>query len=116
MLSKTDVLVAGNGLFNTLNIKENMMNATSHSFNDWYSLTGQRMADWDKNGLSLKEAEAYLMEYFSDFPAAGVEVGKYIAENWTSRRVKMLNPRARQILIQVCNDYELVINEGHINR
>jgi hypothetical protein len=56
------------------------------------------------------------MEYFSDFPAAGVEVGKYIAENWTSRRVKMLNPRARQILIQVCNDYELVINEGHIAR
>ena len=90
------------------------MNATSHLYNDWYSLTGHRMADWDKNGLSLKEAEAYLMEYFSDFPAAGAEVGKYIAENWTSRRVKMLAPKARQILILVCNDYELTIGGGYV--
>lgn len=90
-------------------IKGHNMRSALSVVNDWYSLSSHRIVEWDLNGLSLNEAETYLIEYLSEFPAAGIEVGKYIAENWTSRRVKMLDPKARQILIQICNDYELTI-------
>ncbi|WP_154215069.1 hypothetical protein [Vibrio parahaemolyticus] len=68
---------------------------------DWFNDRNNRIQNWEKKGLSVKEAQANLFKYRSTIYPAAIEVAEFIFSNWGARMVAMLEKDARDILFEI---------------
>lgn len=78
---------------------------------EWFDDSSSRRKKWDEEGISLKEAKGALFTYNSTVYPIATEMAEYIFENWTARRVAMLDQESRKILFEIW-DKHLSSNES----
>ncbi|SEG21815.1 hypothetical protein [Vibrio hangzhouensis] len=74
---------------------------------EWFQSSYSRIQRWDIQGLSLIEAEIALETYLTDNNPISLEMADYIAENWTGRRVQMLDAESRRTLMKIWDEREI---------
>lgn len=74
---------------------------------EWFQSSYSRIQRWDIEGLSLIEAEIALETYLTDNNPISLEMADYIAENWTGRRVQMLDAESRRTLMKIWDEREI---------
>lgn len=72
---------------------------------DWFDDSANRIKNWDEEGLSLKEAKRALSEIHTTAYPIATEMAEYIFENWTARRVAMLDQESRRILFEIWDNH-----------
>ncbi|MCJ2376605.1 hypothetical protein LNL84_07120 [Vibrio sp. ZSDZ34] len=75
---------------------------------DWFEESYSRIERWDVNGLSLLEVEIALETYLTDNNPISLEIADYVAENWTCRRIRMLNAESRRTLLKIWDERDVV--------
>ncbi|MFA0088253.1 hypothetical protein BCU70_16010 [Vibrio sp. 10N.286.49.C2] len=73
----------------------------------WFETSYTRIKKWDTEGLSLLEAESALDTYLTDNNPISLEMADYVAENWTCRRIQMLDADARRTLMRIWDEREI---------
>ncbi|HFG1878576.1 TPA: hypothetical protein ACGF2C_003507, partial [Vibrio cholerae] len=61
---------------------------------DWFNDSNNRIKNWEKKGLSVKEAQVKLFNYRSTIYPVAIEVAEFIFSNWGARMVAMLEKDA----------------------
>ncbi|MGF1771276.1 hypothetical protein ACP3V5_10885 [Vibrio maritimus] len=74
---------------------------------EWFKNSYVRIQNWDVEGLSLIEAESALGTYLTDNNPVSLEMADYIAENWTCRRIQMLDSESRRTLMKIWDEREI---------
>ncbi|MGR5175194.1 hypothetical protein ACPV4B_01665 [Vibrio parahaemolyticus] len=74
---------------------------------EWFQSSYSRIQRWDIEGLSLIEAEIALETYLTDNNPISLEMADYIAENWTRRRIQMLDTESRRTLMKIWDEREI---------
>ncbi|MBY6196710.1 hypothetical protein [Vibrio hangzhouensis] len=74
---------------------------------EWFQSSYSRIQRWDIEGLSLIEAEIALETYLTDNNPISLEMADYIAENWTGRRIQMLDAESRRTLMKIWDEREI---------
>ncbi|EOW9221474.1 hypothetical protein ACN25X_003566, partial [Vibrio cholerae] len=77
---------------------------------DWFNDSNNRIKNWEKKGLSVKEAQVKLFNYRSTIYPVAIEVAEFIFSNWGARMVAMLEKDARDILFEI---WERELNRSH---
>lgn len=76
---------------------------------EWFQSSYSRIQRWDIEGLSLIEAEIALETYLTDNNPISLEMADYIAENWTRRRIQMLDTESRRTLMKIWDEREIAV-------
>jgi len=72
----------------------------------WFSEKDSRKSKWDKDGLSLDEAEGALSTYYSTIYPVAFEMVEYISKNWSINRLALLKSESRNIFFLVYDQKE----------
>ena len=68
---------------------------------DWFKESKYRIENWEKNGISIKEAQSNLLKYRSTIYPVATEVAEFIFSNWGARMVARLGKEYREILFDI---------------
>lgn len=68
---------------------------------NWFNDSNNRIENWEKNGLSVKEAQENLLQYRSRIYPVAIEVAEFIFSNWGARMVAMLEKDSRDMLFEI---------------
>ncbi|MCY9873820.1 hypothetical protein [Vibrio barjaei] len=73
--------------------------------NDWFEQHGQRIINWNANGLPLTRAEYDLSLIDTPVRAAAVETGLYILEKWSNEEIGRLSKTAMTNLQSIRSEF-----------
>jgi len=65
---------------------------------EWFERRGERNAERDRLGVSVRDAEATLQMYHSTVYPVAVEMAEWILRNWSVKKVERLTKPTRDLL------------------
>jgi hypothetical protein len=74
---------------------------------DWFERQSERNSERDRQGVSVREAEAALQMYHSTVYPVAIEMTEWILRNWSASEINKLQQSTRELLWQIARENDL---------